>query len=75
MGKVWRDLDEAELGHLYCYIDPFKYMAFNPEYKLFHEKLLCPDGYCELVVRKTTEQERESFADEDADLEYIDYHR
>ena len=74
MGKVWRDLNEGELGQLYCYMDVFKYMAFNPEYKQCHEKLICPDGYCELVVRKTTEQERHDFASEDADLEYIDYH-
>ena len=74
MGKVWRELGEVELGHLMCYVDPLSMMAFDPEYTNRHEKLLCPDGYCEGVVRKTTEQERQAFASEDGDLLDLDYH-
>ncbi len=73
MAKVWHEYGEDELGRLYCYVDPAKYMAFNPKFKLIHTKAL-PDGdeYCELVVRPTTEQERKDFADKDKDWSYID---
>jgi len=73
MGKVWNELGESKLGRLYCYVDPAKYMAFNPNFKLIHIKAL-PDGdeYCEFIVRPTTEQERKDFADKDKDWSYID---
>lgn len=73
MGRVWNELGEGELGRYYCLVDPAKYMAFNPNCKLMHTKAL-PDGdeYCELVLRKTTEQEKEDFADKDRDWFYID---
>ncbi len=73
MGEVWNELGEGELGRLYCYVDPAKYMAFNPNFKLMHLKAL-PDGdpYCERAVRPTTEQERKDFADKDKDWSYID---
>lgn len=73
MGKVWNELGESELGRLYCYVDPAKYMAFNPNFKLIHTKAL-PDGdeYCELVVRPTTERERKDFVDKDKDWSYMD---
>ncbi len=73
MAEVWNELGEGELGRLYCYVDPAKYMAFNPSFKLFHTRAL-PDGdeYCELVVRPTTEQERKDFMDRDKDWSYID---
>lgn len=73
MGKLWNELGEGKLGRLYCYVDPAKYMAFNPDFKLIHTKTL-PDGdeFCELAVRPTTKQEREDFADKDKDWSYID---
>lgn len=73
MGKLWNKLGEEELGRFYCYVDPAKYMAFNPNFKLIHTKTL-PDGdeYCELVVRPTTEQEKKDFLDKDKDWSYID---
>ena len=73
LGKLWNELGESELGRLYCLVDPAKYMAFNPDYKLAHLRAL-PDGddCCELVVRPTTEQERKDFADKDKDWSYID---
>jgi len=73
MAKVWHEYGEDELGRLYCYVDPAKYMAFNPDFKLIHIKAL-PDGneYCELTVRPTTEQEREDFAAKDTDWSRID---
>jgi hypothetical protein len=73
MGKVWDTLGENELGRLYCYVDPAKYMAFNPNFKLIHTKVL-PGGdeYCELAVRPTTEQDRKDFAAKDTDWSHID---
>ena len=73
MGKLWNELGEGELGRLYCLVDPAKYMAYNPNFKLAHLRAL-PGGdeYCELVVRPTTEQERKDFADKDKDWSYID---
>lgn len=73
MGKVWNELGEGKLGRLYCYVDPAKYMAFNPNFKLIHVKAL-PDGneYCEFAIRPTTEKERKDFADKAKDWSYID---
>lgn len=73
MGKLWRECGEGDLGRLYCLVDPAKYLAFNPNYKLVHTRAL-PDGddFCELVVRPTTEKERADFADENKDWSYID---
>ena len=73
MAKVWHECGEDELGRLYCYVDPAKYMAFNPDFKLVHIKAL-PDGdeYCELTVRPTTEQDRKDFAAKDTDWSRID---
>ncbi len=73
MAKIWKEYDEEKLGRLYCYVDPAKYMAFNPEFKLIHLKAL-PDGddYCEFVVKPTSEKEREDFLDDDKDWTYID---
>ncbi len=73
MAKVWHECGENELGRLYCYVDPAKYMAFNPNFKLIHTKTL-PDGdaYCELAVRPTTEQDRKDFIAPDTDWSRID---
>ena len=73
MGEVWNKLDAGELGRLYCYVDPAKYMSFNPSFKLIHTKAL-PEGddYCEFALRPTTEQERKDFTDKNKDWSYID---
>lgn len=73
MGKVWRELDAERLGRIYCYVDPAKYMAYNPDFKLIHCKTM-PDGdeYCELAVRSTTEHDKLEFAARDTDLSSID---
>lgn len=73
LARVWNDLGASDLGRLYCYIDAAKYMAYNPACKLVHCKAI-PDGdeYCELVVRPTTEQDREEFAQKDTDLSVLD---
>ncbi|MFC2099965.1 L-2-amino-thiazoline-4-carboxylic acid hydrolase [Candidatus Bipolaricaulota bacterium] len=73
MGKVWNELGEGKLGRLYCLVDPAKFMAYNPHYKLAHAKSL-PDGdaCCEFCIRKTSDQEKRDFASDDADWTYID---
>ena len=73
MAKVWHECGENELGRLYCYVDPAKYMTFNPNFKLIHTKTL-PGGdkYCELAVRPTTEQDRKDFIAQDTDWSRID---
>lgn len=73
MGKVWNQLGEGKLGRYYCLVDPAKYMAFNPNFKLMHTKVL-PDGdeYCELVLRQTSEREKEDFSSRNKDWLYID---
>jgi len=73
MGKLWHELGEDEIGRLYCYVDPAKYMAYNPDFALVHTKSI-PDGddYCEFIIRNTTEKEKKDFFDEDKDWSYID---
>jgi hypothetical protein len=73
LAKLWEEYGEEELGRLYCYVDPAKFMAYNPDYKLVHLKAL-PDGdaCCELTVKPTTEKEKEDFQAEDSDWAYID---
>lgn len=73
MGKLWKELGEDKIGRLYCYVDPAKYMAYNPNYKLVHTKSI-PDGdkYCEFTVKSTTEQERKDFLKKDKDWSYMD---
>lgn len=73
MGKVWRELGVGELGRIYCCVDPAKYMAYNPGFKLIHLKLLpAGDDYCELAVRPTTAENRRDFAAPDTDLASLD---
>lgn len=73
MGRLWHELGEDEIGRLYCYVDPAKYIAYNPDYALVHKKSI-PDGdeYCEFIIRKTTKKEQEDFLDQDKDWSYID---
>lgn len=73
MDKLWKKYGEEKLGRLYCYVDPAKYMAYNPRYKLIHIKAL-PDGddCCEMAVRLTTEKERKDFLSKEEDWSYLD---
>jgi hypothetical protein len=73
MGRVWRELGANELGRIYCYVDPASSMAFDQRCKYVHTKAL-PDGdeYCELVMRPTTEKDREAFASPDTDWDSVE---
>ena len=74
MCQVWREYGETELGRLYCFVDPVKSMAFDPNTVTLHAKLgEQPDGdwVCEFVTRSTTEQERNDFANRDTDWAWV----
>ncbi len=73
MGKLWRAFGEEDLGKLYCYVDPAKYMGFNPDYIQVHEKAMpAGHGYCEFVVRPSTREEKEIFLSKNKDFSTID---
>ena len=73
MGKFWKEEDEEELGKLYCYVDPAKYMGYNDEYiQIHHKALSAGDECCEFDVRKSTEEEKELFRSEDRNFIDID---
>jgi hypothetical protein len=73
MGKVWHEQGGDTLGRYYCFVDPASSMAFNSDFKLVHTKAL-PDGdpYCELVIRPTTEEDRQEFLAKDTDWKRIE---
>ena len=73
MAKVWKEYGEEKIGRLYCYVDPAKYMAYNPDYKLAHITAI-PDGssYCEFCIEETTPRERAAFNSEEEDWQFID---
>ncbi len=73
MGRVWNDYGKGDLGRYYCLVDPASSMAFDPDHKLVHIQAL-PDGdpCCELVMRPSTEEDREEFAADDTDWSIIE---
>ena len=73
MGRVWREYGGDELGRIYCYVDPASSMEFDPRCKFVHTKAI-PDGddFCELVMRQTTQRDREDYASPDTDWAAIE---
>ncbi|RJQ10085.1 MAG: hypothetical protein C4551_03020 [Bacillota bacterium] len=68
LAKVWRERGQDDLGRLYCYVDPAKYMAFNPEFKMVHLKCVpSGDPLCEFRLCPTTAEERRLFQTGDPD--------
>lgn len=63
MGKVWLAYGEEKLGSLYCYVDPAKYMYYNPDYKMVHRKNMLVDGgnCCEFEVQRVTDDDKRRF--------------
>jgi hypothetical protein len=68
MGRVWREYGGDSLGRIYCYVDPASSMQFDRRCKFVHTKAI-PDGdeYCELVMRPTSQKDRDDFASKDTD--------
>lgn len=62
LAKIWREYNMDKLGRIYCYVDPIKYMSYNPSYKLIHLKTI-PDGYdyCEFMITQTNERDKRLF--------------
>jgi len=74
MARVWREYGEEELGSLYCFVDPAKYMYYNPAYKYVHTRSMPVSGgdCCEFATLPTSEEERKDFFDTGKDWTYID---
>ena len=73
MGRVWREYGGDDLGRIYCYVDPASSMEFDPRCKFVHTKAIHDgDEYCELVMRPTTEKDRQDFASPDTDWASIE---
>jgi len=73
LAKIFREYGEEDLGCLYCYIDPAKTMAVNPNYKIIHKNCLaCGDDYCTFEQVYTTEKERKDFKNMDKDWKHVD---
>jgi len=66
MGRTWNELEESELGRLYCLVDPAKYIAYDGVHALAHLKTI-PDGdeFCEFCLREATEEELRAFRNGD----------
>lgn len=72
LGKIMLELNEPELGSMYCLIDPGKIMAANPDEKLIHTKcIILGDDECQFETVKTSEQEKKEFK-KGKDWAYVD---
>jgi len=73
LAKLWRQKGGDDLGRIYCLVDPAKYMAYNPGYRMVHLKCV-PDGdaFCEFAVVPTSAAERELFEKDDPGWTVID---
>ena len=73
LAEVFREYGEEDLGCLYCYVDPAKTMAIDPDQKVIHKtSAACGDDYCNFERVSTTEKEREDFRNMDKDWKYVD---
>jgi len=73
LAKVFRELGEEELGHLYCYVDSAKSMATDPSRKLIHTA--CEplgDDCCAFDMVSTSEKEREDFENKTENWKEVD---
>ncbi len=60
--KVFEEENALDVGHMYCYADAAKIMAFDEDAKMIH--LTCQaagDDTCTVDIVPTTEEEREAF--------------
>lgn len=73
LAKIFRGYGKEDLGCLYCYVDPAKSMAADPNYKLKHTACeVCGDEYCAFDLVPTTEKERKDFINKSKDWKYVD---
>jgi hypothetical protein len=73
LATTFQDLNEEELGRLYCYIDAAKSMAEDPEKKMIHTKCAqCGDDHCAFEFIPTTKKEKKDFRNNDPAWREID---
>ncbi len=73
LGKLWREMGEEELGRIYCYVDPAKYLGYNEDIVQIHQKAMpAGDSHCQFEVRESTEDEKKLFRSEIKDFFEID---
>lgn len=73
LAKTFRELDEEDLGRLYCYVDSAKSMATDLSHKLIHTA--CEplgDDCCRFDLVPTTEKEREDFTNKTEGWKEVD---
>lgn len=62
LGKVMLEMGEAELGVMYCLIDPAKTMAADDSSKLIHTRcMILGHDECQFSTIPTSESDRDSF--------------
>ena len=62
LGKIMLELDEPELGAMYCLIDPAKTMAADINKKMIHTRcMILGHDECGFDTIPTTPEEQESF--------------
>lgn len=62
LARVFHEYGEEDIGCLYCYVDPAKTMAADPDHKLMHKDCAaCGDDYCTFELVPTTKREKADF--------------
>jgi hypothetical protein len=73
LARIFQQYGELDLGSLYCYVDPAKFMAVDPSRKQVHNDCAaCGDEYCTFNEVPTTEKERNDFMNRSTDWKYVD---
>lgn len=73
LARIFQQYGELDLGSLYCYVDPAKFMAVDPSRKQVHNDCAaCGDEYCTFNEVPTTEKERNDFMNRSIDWKYVD---
>lgn len=73
LAKIFHEYGENDLGRLYCYVDPAKSMAVDPNRKLVHTACEpCGDDHCAFELLPTTVKERKDFMSKSKDWRNVD---
>jgi len=73
LAKTFLEYGEEDIGRLYCYVDPAKSMALDPENKVIHKDCAtCGDDCCTFEQVPTTKKERTDFKSMGEDWRNVD---
>jgi hypothetical protein len=73
LAKTFHEYCEEDMGCLYCYVDPAKSMALDPENKVIHKDCAaCGDDCCTFEHLLTTKKERTDFRSMGRDWRNVD---